>query len=84
MNARLPTTEPMITAVSVPAWRGVANAMRTFFSAPTDALAMPGMRDFEQAADSVMSRQATQRAQQIVRITLAVVAVLLGKRPADS
>jgi len=77
MNARLPTTEPMITAVSVPAWRGVANAMRTFFSAPTDALAMPGMRDFEQAADSVMSRQATQRAQQIVRITLAVVAVLL-------
>jgi adhesin transport system membrane fusion protein len=77
MNARLPATEPMITAVSVPAWRGVANAMRTFFSAPTDALAMPGMRDFEQAADSVMSRQATQRAQQIVRITLAVVAVLL-------
>ena len=77
MNARLPTTEPMITAVSVPAWRGVANAMRTFFSAPTDALAMPGMRDFEQAADSVMSRQAAQRAQQIVRITLAVVAVLL-------
>ncbi len=77
MNARLPTTEPMITAVSVPAWRGVANAMRTFFSAPTDALAMPGMRDFEQAADSVMSRQATQRAQQIVHITLAVVAVLL-------
>jgi len=77
MNARLPTTEPMITAVSVPAWRGVANAMRTFFNAPTDALAMPGMRDFEQAADSVMSRQATQRAQQIVRITLAVVAVLL-------
>ena len=77
MNARLPTTEPMITAVSVPAWRGVANAMRTFFSAPTDALAMPGMRDFEQAADSVMSRQATQRAQQIVRITLVVVAVLL-------
>ncbi|MBP7914830.1 MAG: HlyD family type I secretion periplasmic adaptor subunit [Vitreoscilla sp.] len=67
----------MITAVSVPAWRGVANAMRTFFSAPTDALAMPGMRDFEQAADSVMSRQATQRAQQIVHITLAVVAVLL-------
>ena len=77
MNARLPATEPMISAVSVPTWRGVANAMRTFFSAPTDALAMPGMRDFEQAADSVMSRQATQRAQQIVRITLAVVAVLL-------
>ncbi|MBT9599368.1 MAG: HlyD family type I secretion periplasmic adaptor subunit [Vitreoscilla sp.] len=51
--------------------------MRAFFGAPSDPLAMPGMSDFERAADNVMSRQATQRAQQIVRITLGVVVVLL-------
>jgi len=38
---------------------------------------MPGMGDFERAAEHVMSRQQTRRAQQLVRVTVAGMALLL-------
>ncbi|MEK8033715.1 HlyD family type I secretion periplasmic adaptor subunit [Ideonella sp. DXS29W] len=55
------------------AWRGIGQAL----SGPEDPQVIPGMGDFERAADAVMSRQATRRAQHLVRVTLGVVVVLL-------
>lgn len=71
-----PPTAPSVPAKTSrqPLW---LQRLRLAF-APTNAdLPIPGMAHFEDAADAVMSRQATQRAQQIVRVSAAVVVLLV-------
>lgn len=58
-------------------WRKIARAIGLALGGAEEPNLMPGMSDFERAAEGVMSRQATRRAQHIVRITLVVVVVLL-------
>lgn len=58
-------------------WRKVLAGIGTALGGAEDPHLMPGMGDFERSAEGVMSRQATRRAQHIVRITLGVVVVLL-------
>lgn len=58
-------------------WRKVLHGIRLALGGAEDPHLMPGMSDFERAAEGVMSRQATRRAQHIVRITLGVVVILL-------
>lgn len=58
-------------------WRKIARAIGLALGGAEAPNLMPGMSDFERAAEGVMSRQTTRRAQHIVRITLAVVVVLL-------
>jgi adhesin transport system membrane fusion protein len=65
---------PARQALSV---RAVAGFVRRYFSAPPDLADMPGMDDFERAAEHVMSRQRTQRAQQLVRLTALAIVLLL-------
>lgn len=65
-----------VAAAAGPVARTFQMIQRFFLGAPRSQ-AMPGMSKFEQAADDVMSRQGTQRAQQIVRVAVAVVALLL-------
>lgn len=48
-----------------------------FFLAPSTGIDMPGMAQFELAANGVMSRQSTLRAQQIVRMAVAMLVILL-------
>jgi adhesin transport system membrane fusion protein len=55
----------------------IAAAATAILKRPDETAPVPGMADFERAADSVMSRQATRRAQRIVHASLAVVGVLL-------
>lgn len=57
--------------------RAWARRLKDYFVPPPALQHIPGIAPFEQAADEVMSRQGTQRAQQIVRIAVAVTAVLL-------
>jgi adhesin transport system membrane fusion protein len=73
------TMPPEGTAPSPPpaGWRKVLRGIGTALGGPADPHVMPGMSDFERAAEGVMSRQATRRAQHIVRITLGVVVILL-------
>ena len=52
-------------------------AGREAFSPAGVVADVPGMSDFERSAEGVMSRQSTQRAQTVVRVTVAVVVVLL-------
>jgi membrane fusion protein, adhesin transport system len=48
-----------------------------FFLLPAQGLVMPGIDHFEDAVDTVMTRQTTRRAQQMVRLSVAVVTVLI-------
>lgn len=48
-----------------------------YFFVPPSSLPMPGMAAFERAAEGVMNRQNTQRAQQLIRLSVALVVVLL-------
>lgn len=58
-------------------WRSAMNGLRQALALPADPQAMPGMGEFERTVDGVMSRQATRRAQTIVRVAAAVVVVLV-------
>ncbi len=58
-------------------WQKIVRAISQALGGAEGPNLMPGMSDFERAAEGVMSRQATRRAQRIVRITLAVVVLLL-------
>ncbi len=59
------------------ALQSLLRAGREAFSPANGVADVPGMSDFERSAEGVMSRQSTQRAQTIVRVTVAVVVVLL-------
>jgi membrane fusion protein, adhesin transport system len=54
-----------------------AGGLRAALRKPDDPEAMPGMGDFERAVDGVMSRQATRRAQTIVRVAAGVIVLLI-------
>jgi adhesin transport system membrane fusion protein len=58
-------------------WRSAMKGLRQALALPSDPQAMPGMGEFERTVDGVMSRQATRRAQTIVRVAAAVVVVLI-------
>jgi adhesin transport system membrane fusion protein len=58
-------------------WRSAMKGLRQALALPSDPQAMPGMGEFERTVDGVMSRQATRRAQTIVRVSAAVVVVLI-------
>jgi membrane fusion protein, adhesin transport system len=53
------------------------HATRQALGKPSDPDAMPGMGEFERTVDGVMSRQATRRAQTIVRAAAAIVVLLV-------
>ena len=54
-------------APALPRWRQRLQPVVDFFFVPQAGLSMPGMGNFERAAEGVMNRQSTQRAQQLVR-----------------
>jgi len=73
-----PQVGPAPTVGPPPAgWRKFVRALGLALGGAEEPNLMPGMSDFERAAEGVMSRQATRRAQHIVRITLVVVVLLL-------
>jgi membrane fusion protein, adhesin transport system len=55
----------------------VMQALKQALGKPADPDAMPGMGEFERTVEDVMSRQATRRAQTIVRVAAAVVVLLI-------
>lgn len=74
----MPPAGPTAVAEAPPVgWRKIVRAIGLALGGADEPNLMPGMSDFERAAEGVMSRQATRRAQHIVRITLGVVVVLL-------
>ena len=64
-------------APALPRWRQRLQPVVDFFFVPQSGLSMPGMGSFERAAEGVMNRQSTQRAQQLVRLSAAVVVILI-------
>lgn len=58
-------------------WRTAMSGLRQALGTPTDPQAMPGMGEFERTVEGVMSRQATRRAQTIVRVAAGVVVLLI-------
>jgi adhesin transport system membrane fusion protein len=76
-DARALTGNPPVPAQggTLKVW---STRLQQLLSGPTtDQLRMPGMEPFEVAAEAVMSRQRTQRAQHVVRATVAVVVLLV-------
>jgi adhesin transport system membrane fusion protein len=79
----VPASTPPAEAVALPAEKPPSALKRKlkpltdFFFAPSTGIDMPGMAQFELAANGVMSRQSTLRAQQIVRLAVAVLVILL-------
>jgi adhesin transport system membrane fusion protein len=79
----VPASTPPAEAVALPAEKPPSALKRKlkpltdFFFAPSTGIDMPGMAQFELAANGVMSRQSTLRAQQIVRLAVAVLIILL-------
>lgn len=76
-GARPPAPPATAPLAGQPVWRQRLQPVLDFFWVPPQPLPVPGMASFERAADGVMSAQATRRAQQIVRLSLALVIVLL-------
>ncbi len=74
---QLAAASPAAPAAHKPAPVRWWHRLSDYFLHPAQGLVMPGIDHFEDAVDSVMTRQTTRRAQQMVRLSVAVVTVLI-------